>query len=146
MAAQFRWSEQEVSSRSEQQAAKPGDISCDFCTGPKWKAMKSCMKYHKNHEFVPLTEAYEGKKAELGKTEAEILKMIQQRRVKVEEIKQSAKLSREAADREKANGVQVFSALKRWVEKSQDDFIKMVEEKQRSSKKEAEGGSTAGNL
>ncbi|KAF7641066.1 hypothetical protein LDENG_00296560, partial [Lucifuga dentata] len=65
--------------------------------------------------------------------------MIQQRRVKVEEIKRSAKLSREAADREKADGVQFFSALKCWVEKSQDDFIKTVEEKQRSSKKQAEG-------
>ncbi|XP_078138226.1 E3 ubiquitin-protein ligase TRIM21-like isoform X5 [Centroberyx gerrardi] len=50
---------------------------------------------HKSHHFVPLEEGYEGKKAELGKTEAEIQQMIQERQLKIQEIKHSVELSKE---------------------------------------------------
>uniref|UniRef100_A0A8C9XUH5 E3 ubiquitin-protein ligase TRIM39-like n=1 Tax=Sander lucioperca TaxID=283035 RepID=A0A8C9XUH5_SANLU len=46
---------------------------------------------HKTHEFVPLKVEYEEKKADLGKTDAEIQQMIQKRRLKVQEIKLSVK-------------------------------------------------------
>uniref|UniRef100_A0A668RLV6 Uncharacterized protein n=1 Tax=Oreochromis aureus TaxID=47969 RepID=A0A668RLV6_OREAU len=49
---------------------------------------------HKNHKFVPLREEYEGKKAELGKTEAEIQQMIQKRRLKIQEITDDARKNR----------------------------------------------------
>ncbi|XP_042338870.1 E3 ubiquitin/ISG15 ligase TRIM25-like, partial [Plectropomus leopardus] len=55
---------------------------------------------HKTHEFVPLREEYEKKKAELGNTEAEIQQMIQKRQQKIQEIKQSVDLSEKDADRE----------------------------------------------
>ncbi|XP_053179052.1 E3 ubiquitin-protein ligase TRIM21-like [Scomber japonicus] len=90
------------------------------------------------HEFVPLKEEYEGKKAELGKTEAEIQEMIQKRRLKIEEIKHSVDLSKEAADREKAEGVQVFTALMESVERSLNELIETIEEKQRTTEKQAE--------
>ncbi|XP_062291289.1 E3 ubiquitin-protein ligase TRIM39-like isoform X2 [Scomber scombrus] len=93
---------------------------------------------HKTHEFVPLKEEYEGKKAELGKTEAEIQEMVQKRRLKIQEIKQSVDLSKEAADREKAEGVQVFTALKESVERSLNELIETIEEKQRTTEKQAE--------
>ncbi|XP_051239423.1 E3 ubiquitin-protein ligase TRIM21-like [Dicentrarchus labrax] len=150
------------SSSSEQQVSKPGEVPCDVCTGTKLKALKSCLvclvSYcethlephlticvlctvldHKTHDVVPLKEEYEGKKAELGKTEAEIQQLIQKRRLKIQEIKRSVELSKEGADREIADGVQVFTALKESVERSQAELIHTIKEKQRKTEKQAEG-------
>ncbi|KAL4008932.1 hypothetical protein ACER0C_002784 [Sarotherodon galilaeus] len=94
---------------------------------------------HKNHEFVPLKEEYEGKKAELEKTEAEIQQMIQKRRLKIQEITESVKMSKDAADRQKAEGVQVFTALMESVERHLKKLIKEIEDKQEATEKQAEG-------
>ncbi|XP_059192104.1 E3 ubiquitin-protein ligase TRIM21-like [Centropristis striata] len=94
---------------------------------------------HKTHDVVPLKEEYEGKKAELGKTDTDIQQMIQKRRLKIEEIKHSVELSKEDADRETADGVQVFTALKESVERSQAELIDTIKEKQRKTEKQAEG-------
>ncbi|XP_074485964.1 E3 ubiquitin-protein ligase TRIM21-like [Sebastes fasciatus] len=93
---------------------------------------------HKMHDVVPLKEEYEGKKAKLGKTEAEIQQMIQKRRLKIQEIKHSVDLSEEDADREIAEGVQVFTALKESVERGQANLIDTIKEKQRATEKQAE--------
>ncbi|XP_030280874.1 E3 ubiquitin-protein ligase TRIM21-like [Sparus aurata] len=94
---------------------------------------------HQGHSVVPLKEGYEGKKAELGKRDAEIQQMIQKRRLKIEEMKRSVELSKKDADREIAAGVQVFSALKESVERSQAELIDTIKEKQRETEKQAEG-------
>ncbi|XP_033982049.1 E3 ubiquitin-protein ligase TRIM21-like [Trematomus bernacchii] len=94
---------------------------------------------HKTHDVVPLKEGYEGKKAELGKTEAEIQQMIQKRRLKIQEMNRSVELSKEGADREIADGVQFFTALKESVERSQAELIDTIKEKQRETEEQAEG-------
>ncbi|XP_071395899.1 E3 ubiquitin-protein ligase TRIM21-like [Centroberyx affinis] len=94
---------------------------------------------HKLHHVVPLTEEYEEKKAELGKTEAEIQHKIQERQLKIQEIKHSVELSKEDADREIADSVRVFTALMQSVERGQAELIETIEEKQKTTEKQAEG-------
>ncbi|XP_059191773.1 E3 ubiquitin-protein ligase TRIM39-like [Centropristis striata] len=110
-----------------------------FCkTDQTCVCMLCTVSDHKTHDVVPLKEEYKGKKAKLGKTEAEIQQMIQKRRLKIEEIKHSVELSKEDADRETADGVQVFTALKESVERSQAELIDTIKEKQRKTEKQAE--------
>uniref|UniRef100_UPI003AAC7A25 E3 ubiquitin-protein ligase TRIM21-like n=1 Tax=Centroberyx gerrardi TaxID=166262 RepID=UPI003AAC7A25 len=94
---------------------------------------------HKSHDIVPLKEEYKGKKAELGKTEAEIQQKIQERQLKIQEIKHSVELSKEDADREIADSVRVFTALMQSVERGQAELIETIEEKQKTTEKQAEG-------
>uniref|UniRef100_A0A8C4H7P6 Uncharacterized protein n=1 Tax=Dicentrarchus labrax TaxID=13489 RepID=A0A8C4H7P6_DICLA len=93
---------------------------------------------HKTHEFVPLREECEQKKAELGKTEAEIQQMIQKRQLKIHEVKQSVDLSKENAERMIAEGVQIFTSLKESVERGQANLINSIKEKQKATEKQAE--------
>ncbi|XP_030282525.1 E3 ubiquitin-protein ligase TRIM21-like isoform X2 [Sparus aurata] len=94
---------------------------------------------HKTHDVVPLKKEYEGRKTKLGKRDAEIQQMIQKRRLKIQEMKRSVELSKKDADREIAAGVQIFSALKESVERSQAELIDTIKEKQRETEKQAEG-------
>ncbi|TKS91142.1 Nuclear factor 7, ovary [Collichthys lucidus] len=74
---------------------------CLFCTESD----------HKPHVFTSVVEEYKVKKAELEKVEDEIQQMIQERQLKIQEIKQSVKLSQEDADRETAESVEIFTVL-----------------------------------
>uniref|UniRef100_A0A668AP58 Uncharacterized protein n=1 Tax=Myripristis murdjan TaxID=586833 RepID=A0A668AP58_9TELE len=158
MAAQFSLAKKKASSRSDQRCAKPGELihpvdnlegrMCKkhdkplelFCKTDQMCVCLLCTVLdHKSHDIVPLKEEYEGKKAELGKTDAEIQQMIQKRRVKIQEIKRSVELSREDAEREMADSVRVFTALMQSVERGQAELIDMIEEKQKTTEKQAEG-------
>ncbi|XP_054476047.1 E3 ubiquitin-protein ligase TRIM21-like [Anoplopoma fimbria] len=111
-----------------------------FCkTDQMCVCMLCTVSDHKTHDVVSLKKEYEGKKAKLETTETEIQQMIQKRRLKIQEFKHSVELSEEDADREIADGVQVFTALKESVERSQAELIDTIKEKQRKTEKQAEG-------
>ncbi|CAL8335253.1 unnamed protein product [Gadus morhua 'NCC'] len=101
---------------------------CQFCTEGD----------HKSHPVVPLKEEYEVKTAQLGEIEAEVQQMIQERKQKIKEITDTVELSSKYADREIADGVQVFTALIGCVEKCRDDFNQTVKERLKSTEKRAE--------
>ncbi|XP_044045379.1 E3 ubiquitin-protein ligase TRIM39-like [Siniperca chuatsi] len=115
---------------------KPLELFCK--TDQTYVCMLCPVLDHKTHDFVPLKEEYEEKKAELGKTEAEIQQMIQKRRLKIQEIKRSVNVSKENAGIEIGEGVQVFTTLMRSVERGMNELIEMIEEKQRFTEKQAE--------
>ncbi|XP_030211475.1 E3 ubiquitin-protein ligase TRIM39-like [Gadus morhua] len=96
------------------------------------------VKDHRSHPVVRLTEEYEVKMAQLGKIEAEVQQMIQERLNNIQEIKETVNRSKADADREIADGVHVLTALKRCIEKCQDDLNQMVKEKLKSTEKQAE--------
>ncbi|XP_041821155.1 E3 ubiquitin-protein ligase TRIM39-like [Chelmon rostratus] len=115
---------------------KPLELFCK--TDQTCVCMLCTVLNHKTHDVVPLREEYDEKKAELGKTEAEIQQMIQKRRLKIQEIKQSVKLSKEDANREIEEGVQIFTSLKESVERGLNELIKTIEEKQKTTEKQTE--------
>ncbi|XP_030200377.1 E3 ubiquitin-protein ligase TRIM39-like [Gadus morhua] len=101
---------------------------CLFCTETD----------HKSHPVIPLKEEYEVKTAQLGKIEAEVKQLIQERQKNIQEIKDTVKRIKADSDREIADGVQVLTALMHRIEKCQDDLNQMVKEKLKSTVKQAE--------
>ncbi|XP_034048442.1 E3 ubiquitin-protein ligase TRIM39-like [Thalassophryne amazonica] len=110
-----------------------------FCKNDQMCVCILCtFEEHKSH-VVPLKAEYEGKKTELRKTEAEIHEMIQKRRLKIQEIKQSVELSQKNADKEKSAGVQIFTALMESVHRGLNELLETIEEKQKRTEVQAEG-------
>uniref|UniRef100_A0A8C4YZN4 SPRY-associated domain-containing protein n=1 Tax=Gadus morhua TaxID=8049 RepID=A0A8C4YZN4_GADMO len=70
--------------------------------------------------------------------EAEVPQMIWERKLKIKEIKDTVDMSKKDADREIADGGQVFIALIGCVEKCRDDFNQTVNERLKSTEKQAE--------
>ncbi|XP_055011968.1 E3 ubiquitin-protein ligase TRIM21-like [Boleophthalmus pectinirostris] len=189
---------QETGSSCEHESSA-GEVSCDYCTDPKLKALKSCLvclsSYcethlqphlnvpklrshqliqpvdnmeermcpqhhrplelfccndhlcvctmcsvleHQSHKFVTLKEEFERRKASLQQTQEQSLHMVEQRRVKIQELQSSVQLSERAANTEMATGLQVFSALIECVERSREAFIQELQERQRQTQKQAE--------
>ncbi|XP_071024715.1 E3 ubiquitin-protein ligase TRIM21-like [Oncorhynchus clarkii lewisi] len=102
---------------------------CQFCTEAD----------HKTHDTVSIEEECGERKAQLGKTEAEVQLIIQDRQKNVKQIKLSVDLSKKDAKREIENTVQVFTALVRSIEKSQAELVEVIEEKQKAVERQAEG-------
>ncbi|KAK6329429.1 hypothetical protein J4Q44_G00014070 [Coregonus suidteri] len=94
---------------------------------------------HKTHHTVPLVLECGERKAQLGKMERQIRQMIQERLEKVQEVKHSVELNKKDAEREKADSLQVFTALVHSIQRSQADFIEVVEEKQKAAENRADG-------
>ncbi|XP_023272017.1 E3 ubiquitin-protein ligase TRIM21-like [Seriola lalandi dorsalis] len=94
---------------------------------------------HKMHNVIRLNEEREGKKAELGKTKAEIQKMIQRRQLKIQDIKHSVELSDEDADREVAAGVQIYNIFRYVLDIGLKEINETIEVKKRMTREQAKG-------
>uniref|UniRef100_A0A4W5QM89 Uncharacterized protein n=1 Tax=Hucho hucho TaxID=62062 RepID=A0A4W5QM89_9TELE len=77
-----------------------------FCKTDQTCLCVLCFKTdHMTHDIVLIEEEYGERKVQLGKTEAEVQQMIQERLQKVQEIKHSVDLSKKEAQREISNSV-----------------------------------------
>ncbi|XP_058250362.1 E3 ubiquitin-protein ligase TRIM39-like [Hemibagrus wyckioides] len=102
---------------------------CQFCTETD----------HKNHNTVPIEEESREKKTQLVKTQTDVQQMIQDRVKKIKEIKHSVDQSKRSTEKEKADSVEVFTALIRSIERSQAELLEVMEEKQKAAERQAEG-------
>ncbi|KAI4895939.1 hypothetical protein NFI96_007790 [Prochilodus magdalenae] len=101
---------------------------CLFCTETD----------HKTHSTVPIEEESGEKKTQLDKTQAEVQQVIQDRLKKIKDIKHSAELRKRNTEKEKADSVEVFTALIRSIERSQAELLEVMEEKQKAAERQAE--------
>uniref|UniRef100_A0A8C5AA70 Tripartite motif-containing protein 16-like n=1 Tax=Gadus morhua TaxID=8049 RepID=A0A8C5AA70_GADMO len=136
-----------VTGLKKHQLVEPMDRMCKkhdrplglFCKTEQVCVCQSCTETdHTFHPVVPLKEVYEVKMAQLGKIEAEVQQMIQNRIRMIQGIKDTVEFSKKEANRAIADGVQVLTALKRRIAKCQDDFYRAVKEKLIVTEKQAE--------
>ncbi|XP_027034172.2 E3 ubiquitin-protein ligase TRIM39-like [Tachysurus fulvidraco] len=102
---------------------------CQFCTEGD----------HKNHNTVPIEEESIERKTQLWKTHTVVQQKIQDRLKKIKEINHSVEQSKRRTEKEKADSVEVFTALIRSIERSQADLVEVIEEKQKAAEMQAEG-------
>ncbi|XP_017574234.1 E3 ubiquitin-protein ligase TRIM39-like [Pygocentrus nattereri] len=101
---------------------------CDFCINTD----------HKTHSTVPIEEESRKTKTQLGPVQAKMQWMIHERLMKLQKIKHSLKLSKRNTEKEKADSVEVYTALIRSIERSQAELLEVMEEKQKAAEKQAE--------
>nr|XP_046234805.1 E3 ubiquitin-protein ligase TRIM21-like [Scatophagus argus] len=93
------------------------------------QGLEAFRKHHyRNHE--------EANKAELGD---KLKLMIQERQMKIEELKRAAHLSSKSADRHIADSERVFTALLQSVQASLHNLIEAISEKRETTQKRADG-------
>ncbi|XP_072543586.1 E3 ubiquitin-protein ligase TRIM39-like [Salminus brasiliensis] len=93
---------------------------------------------HKNHNTVPMEEESAQKKAQLGETQADVQRMIQDRQKKINEIKHSVELRKRNTEKEITDSVEVFTALLRSIERSQAELLEVMKEREKAAERQAE--------
>ncbi|XP_072312816.1 E3 ubiquitin-protein ligase TRIM39-like [Eucyclogobius newberryi] len=110
-----------------------------FCgTDENIVCMMCSIIQHKNHELLSLEEACECRRSSLLHTQAQSQHMVEQRRLKVQEIQRCVELSDTEVHRERAVGLQAFTDLMQSVQRRQDRFLEELQEKQSRSHKRAQ--------
>ncbi|KAK2853452.1 hypothetical protein Q5P01_006113 [Channa striata] len=110
-----------------------------FCRTDQVSVCQLCYKSeHEGHDIVPLKEECEEKKSELVKAEVKFDQMIQERKAKLQELINTAKLSKGAAEKETAEGVDVFTALTQIVETGLSEVTEQIKVKQKTTLMQAE--------
>uniref|UniRef100_A0A8C2Z6X9 Uncharacterized protein n=2 Tax=Cyclopterus lumpus TaxID=8103 RepID=A0A8C2Z6X9_CYCLU len=111
-----------------------------YCKNEQMPICQSCAgSNHRFHDVVALKEEYEAKFKDLQETQAVIQQKIQERQQKIQEVKHTVSLSCEAADRQLADGVQVFAALTKTVDENQAQVLGWISAMHQTTVKQAEG-------
>ncbi|XP_060731422.1 E3 ubiquitin-protein ligase TRIM39-like [Tachysurus vachellii] len=124
------------------------EVLCDACSGEKLKAQKSCLdcglsfcKIHlEPHYHVPKLKKHKliNHVENLEDYICQKHERVQDQLTKIKEIKRSVEQSKRSTEKEKADIVEVFTALIRSIERSQAEMPEMMEEKQKAAERQAE--------
>nr|XP_040038943.1 E3 ubiquitin-protein ligase TRIM39 [Gasterosteus aculeatus aculeatus]XP_040038945.1 E3 ubiquitin-protein ligase TRIM39 [Gasterosteus aculeatus aculeatus] len=93
---------------------------------------------HRCHDTVPVERESKEKKAQMKRIEADVWQMIQDRRLKVEEIRHSVELSKESSKRDIVESTEVLSTLFHSLERRQAELVEMIRGKQEAAEQRAE--------
>uniref|UniRef100_A0A3B4B8B8 E3 ubiquitin-protein ligase TRIM39-like n=1 Tax=Periophthalmus magnuspinnatus TaxID=409849 RepID=A0A3B4B8B8_9GOBI len=99
-----------------------------FCaTDEKCVCMMCSVLEHKNHEFLPLKDAFEEQKASVEKSMSENRRRMLNRRQKMEEIRAVLEQSQTQAETQMQEMVEIFSELVENVQSCLDQYSEIVE-------------------
>lgn len=111
-----------------------------FCRNEQLCVCSHCsVTEHVAHDITSISDECESKRTKLQDVEAETQQMIRERQLESQQIEQLKKYSREDAEREIANSVQVFTVFMQTAEKGLNRLIEMIEERQKRTEQEADG-------
>ena len=111
-----------------------------FCKTDQMCVCHLCYELnHNSHHVVTLSEECEEEKAKLASAEAKFQCMIEERQLKVQELRGSVQLSKEAADKAAACGVPVFTVLKQLLELDLSNLTEEIKRKQEITANHAKG-------
>uniref|UniRef100_A0A8C6WFZ9 Uncharacterized protein n=1 Tax=Neogobius melanostomus TaxID=47308 RepID=A0A8C6WFZ9_9GOBI len=110
-----------------------------FCNTDQSCVCTMCViREHKNHEVLSLEEAFEQEKVSLQQTVTENQRLVEQRRLKVQEITAALELSEREAQRETQQMVKVFSDIMESVQRCLDHHTKVMEQSLSKHKERAQ--------
>ncbi|XP_070770468.1 E3 ubiquitin-protein ligase TRIM68-like [Enoplosus armatus] len=103
-----------------------------FCNTDQTYVCQTCIKKdHKAHHTVSIEDESRDRRAQIGRTSAEVEGMIHSRLQKISEINQTVQLSRGNSDREIEESLQVFNKLLHFVQRGKAEVVEVIGEKQR---------------
>ncbi|KAL0970065.1 hypothetical protein UPYG_G00236660 [Umbra pygmaea] len=111
-----------------------------FCRSDQTFVCQICAEIdHKHHHTVPIQMESQEKLIQIQKTKVEVQQMIQNHQTMLEEINASVQLSKNKAEKEIADSLEVFTAMIQSMERIQFELINVIEEKQKLAERRAEG-------
>ncbi|XP_026209181.1 E3 ubiquitin-protein ligase TRIM39-like isoform X2 [Anabas testudineus] len=93
---------------------------------------------HRCHNIVPVERECQEKKAQMKMIEDDVQQMIQDRLMKVEEIKQSVEISKENSQRDIEESMKIFTVLFHSMERTQAELVEVIQRKQAAAEERAE--------
>lgn len=102
---------------------------CQFCSESE----------HSRHTVVSVEQESQEKKSDLGKHQAKLLEMALERRVKIDQLKQTARLDADKTAENVKDSVQAVFKVTRSLEKGLSRIIERLEQKQRAVERETDG-------
>ncbi|XP_068560990.1 zinc-binding protein A33-like [Cebidichthys violaceus] len=111
-----------------------------FCNTDQTYVCQICIKRdHSAHHTVPIEDESSDRRAQIGRINGEVEKMINVRLEKISNINQTVQLSRGNTEREIEESMQVFNNLLHFVQKGQAEVVEVIGGKQRQIEGKARG-------